>query len=132
MDSATSTLIISIVSVLAASGIIGTIIAICNDNRQKKRQFKLDLLSELFGQKVQLSKDSKNKDELNIALNKVPIVFSSDKKAIESFKEFKNDLRSPDRINNAYIKLLKALCKSVKLDYKEFDDTLIEETINVK
>ena len=129
MDTKIQILTIIISSLL--SGIIGVIISIIYHRRYEIYRAKLETLKNLVGYR----NDVKGA-EFSKALNEILIVFQDSKEVLEMLENFREKLISNqdnnDLVNSYLLKLVKTMCKNLKVDISKVNDDNFLQAFNIR
>lgn len=108
----------------AVSGILGVFISSAFYSKMEKKRIKLETARKLFGSKHDITGK-----EFQEAINELIVVFSDNRQVICSVQrlfevlESPRELRASGAADEALIQLMKAVCKSVGIKYKNLPDS---------
>ena len=108
----------------AISGILGVVISSWFYSRLERRRIKLETARKMFGSKHAISGNS-----FQESINEVIIVFSDSEDVVQKVQELFQVVetplpaRGPKAADEALIKLMKAICKDVGIQYKNLPDS---------
>ncbi|RUO73297.1 DUF6680 family protein [Idiomarina ramblicola] len=117
------TIILTLVSSVI-SGVLGVVISSIFYSRLEKRRIKLETARKMFGNKHAMSGK-----EFQESINEVMIVFSDSQEVIDLVQKLfdvvstPQDARAPKAADEALIKLMKAICRSIGIKHKNLPDT---------
>ncbi|AEE98039.1 hypothetical protein Mahau_2918 [Mahella australiensis 50-1 BON] len=119
------------------SGVLATLINLWYQKRQQILKAKIGLIEIIFGYRYQLGNWYNGpKEELMRALNKIPIVFANSKDVINAYNELyqvacTSPMNNENLKDNALIKLLKEMCRNVKIGTK-WDDSYYKNILTLR
>lgn len=108
---------------ILTSGIVAALITFfLNKNKEEKRYKKL-LLDDVVGYSYQITENFKgDKEDFLHAVNRVFIVYNSDKKVIECLKKYKDESNSKNLLY-----LIKEMSEVAGISHKQILDTFLLE-----
>lgn len=111
------------------SGIIATIITIIVNHRWERQRIKNNIAIELFGYRYQLLKDNDKTEELNIILNKIPIIFANNEKILAAYEKILSETGDRDDV---LVTLIKEICLDAGINCANWNDSRILQVCNIK
>jgi hypothetical protein len=112
------------------SGLIGALMTQFAITRRELRKFRVDTLKRVAANRYDLKGE-----EFTRALNEVFIVFNDVPDVMQYLAEFHKSVisRQPSpTIDDTLIKLFKAMCRSAKIHYEQFNDSFFLTPFNTK
>ena len=121
-----------IITLVAAviSGILATIITLYINHKKEIERQKKELAADIFGYSFLLNKSS-GTEKFYAALNRVPIIFAGDKDVIAAYDNLWQSSKIDDpkmrdiKMNEELITFLKAICKSLKINCSDWNDSKV-------
>ena len=109
---------------------------------KEKRNYKMQILSQIIGYRGQMSTNLSHGKDLEVAMNQIIIAFQDSPAVIEKFKDFKDNLHLPTndekshtcrnvRVIDSLILLLKAMCNDLGIKYTFGNDDLFCEPLSI-
>lgn len=122
--------ILTIIVSSLLSGILGVVISIIYHRKYEKYRAKLETLRNLVGYRSDV-----RSVEFSKALNEILIVFQDSKEVLEAMENFREKLilNQNNNLANSYLlKLVKAMCKNLKIDINKVNDDNFLQAFNIK
>ena len=122
--------ILTIIVSSLLSGILGVVISIIYHRKYEKYWAKLETLRNLVGYRSDV-----RSVEFSKALNEILIVFQDSKEVLEAMENFREKLilNQNNNLANSYLlKLVKAMCKNLKIDINKVNDDNFLQAFNIK
>lgn len=135
----------AIITLIAAiiSGVFATGITLYVNHRTEEIKLKQQVVSDIFGYKYQLSNAGQitnldiNSKGFVQAINRVPIIFYDEKKVLDAYDKFydtatiRDEKERAQKMNEALIDLLKALCYSSHIKCDNWNDSRFKRVFNI-
>jgi len=123
--------ILTIIISSLLSGIIGVVISIIYHRKYEKYRAKLETLRNLVGYRSDVKSV-----EFSKALNEILIVFQDSKEVLGAMENFREKLilnqNNNNLVNSYLLKLVKAMCKNLKIDMNKVNDDNFLQAFNIK
>lgn len=117
---------VTIVSSLI-SGIVGVIISTIYHRRYERRRMKIDTLKAFVGHRYDLKGDAFSR-----ALNEIFLVFHDSAAVMNLLSEYHSKVTARQSSEDELIKLFKAMCKDVGMEYGQFNDSFFLKPFNTR
>ena len=110
------------------SGMLGVGISTLYYRRHERRRARLDTLTRLFGYRFDLPGP-----DFSRALNEVFVVFHDSRDVLAALQEFHQVIviRQRELANDKLVALLKAMCRTVRIDPARVNDSFYLQPFNV-
>ena len=123
--------ILTIIISSLLSGIIGVIISIIYHRKYEKYRAKLETLKNLVGYRSDV-----RSAEFSKALNEILIVFQNSREVLKAMENFREKLilgqGNNNLANSSLLKLVKTMCKNLKIDINKVNDDNFLQAFNVR
>lgn len=133
----TAAIIVTIVSSLL-SGALATIVTIHINNKHETLERKRCLVDDIFGYRYQLTGNHQNRNELEKALNRIPIVFAEHERVLDAFDNLYDAVstnsteRIAAKIDDLLVTLCKEMCKAAEIKTNDWNDSRFKNVFNIK
>ena len=122
----TTAIIVTVISSLL-SGIVGVIISAAYYHHYEKRRTKIDSFKRFFSNRYDLKGD-----EFSRAINEIFVVFHDSEKVISTLRAYHQRVTDKQNSEDELLKLHKAMCKDVKIDFDKFNDSFFLRPFNTR
>lgn len=126
MDLNSTSILVTIGSSLL-SGIVGVVISTIYYRRYEKRRTKIDTLKRFFANRFDLKGD-----EFSRAINEIFVIFHDSSEVMAALSEFHEKVTSRQSSEDALLRLHKAMCKDVNINFDRFNDSFFLKPFNTK
>ena len=109
------------------SGLLGVVISNHLNKKQQEKSLKLDLIKNILGYSHQLTRDTKQDDEILIYLNQIYIIFNCSNDVVDALLEYKKE-KSAKKL----VALIKSMCDDVEIDYDYIGDDFFDSPFSGK
>lgn len=109
------------------SGLLGVVISNHLNKKQQEKSLKLDLIKNILGYSHQLTRDTKQDDEILIYLNQIYIIFNYSNDVVDALLEYKKE-KSAKKL----VALIKSMCDDVEIDYDYIGDDFFDSPFSGK
>jgi len=109
------------------SGIVGVIISIVYYRRYEKRRTKIDTFKRFFSNRYDLKGD-----EFSRAINEIFVIFHDSRDVISSLRAYHQKVTDRQPSQDELLKLNKALCKDVNINFDNFNDSFFLRPFNTR
>ena len=122
----TIAIIVTVITSLL-SGIVGVIISAAYYRHYEKRRTKIDSFKRFFSNRYDLKGD-----EFSRAINEIFVVFHDSEKVISTLRAYHQRVTGKQNSEDELLKLHKAMCKDVKIDFDKFNDSFFLRPFNTR
>lgn len=109
------------------SGLLGALLSIIVYSRRERRRFKVDTLKRFAANRYDLKGD-----EFSRALNEVFVVFNENAHVMKELQAFHERVSAKEPAEDALVRLYKAMCDDVGINYDGFNDSFFLTPFNTK
>jgi len=110
-----------------SSGIIGVVISIIYYRKYENRKIRMDTFKKFFSNRYDLKGDA-----FSQSLNEIFIVFKNTKPVMEALAQHHNAVTTGKNSEDELVKLFKAMCKDLRLDIDDFNDSFFLKPYNTR
>lgn len=107
--------------------VIGIFISARHYHNYEKQQTKVDTFKRFFSNRYDLKGD-----EFSKAINEIFVVFHESEEVISALRAFHQTTVDEQDSEDELLKLHKAICKDVNIDFDEFNDSFFLKPFNAR
>jgi hypothetical protein len=125
-DLSSTSILVTIGSSLL-SGIVGVVISTIYYRRYEKRRAKIDTFKRFFANRYDLKGD-----EFSRALNEIFVIFHDSSEVMAVLSEFHAKVTTKQSSEDELLRLHKAMCKEVRINFDRFNDSFFLKPFNTR